>query len=140
MVCLVSGSPPVFCLVLFCICLSCTVYGAGFDPPVSLTCWCTSSLRWICLGRLLSSGIALTLLRASHSPQTQKNLPDALFGRRPWYFSSRVPRRSTQGCVAVSPSWLLSFGSTPERTPFYSFFSGCATHPFLSPVHCGSTL
>ena len=59
-------------LVLYCVCR-----GGGSIPPVS---FCAGALpRFVALVLdLKSGGIALTLLGAGHSPQTQKkNLPDA---------------------------------------------------------------
>ena len=59
-------------LVLYCVCR-----GGGSIPPVSFCAGALPRLFRLVLD-LKSGGIALTLLGAGHSPQTQKNLPDAV--------------------------------------------------------------
>ena len=58
-------------LVLYCVCR-----GGGSIPPVSFCAGALPRLFRLVLD-FQSGGIALTLLGAGHSPQTQKNLPDA---------------------------------------------------------------
>ena len=64
-----------FVLYLFCpvLCLQ----GRGFNSPGQFLCWCTAPFDVCLVLDLKSGGIALTLLGAGHSPQIQKNLPDA---------------------------------------------------------------
>ena len=59
-------------LVLYCVCR-----GGGSIPPVSFCAGALPRLFRLVLD-FKSGGIALTLLGAGHSPQTQKNLPDAV--------------------------------------------------------------
>ena len=79
-------------LVLYCVCR-----GGGSIPPVSFCAGALPRLFRLVLD-FQSGGIALTLLGAGHSPQTQKKSTDK------WEFGGWSPDKLELGVVTTTPN------------------------------------